>query len=124
MKKRPEHLKVEATIPSTTNPEIQVWHRGMFPPTIIGKIALMQNPEQMLHALGKKELAGIPLSVDRQLERTVTVDRHSGQAIDISRLQAKPIDREKVSLPKDYGWYNTTKFINEFGEEEEIGWVD
>lgn|GEM_PF-3750897 len=122
-RKEPELLKVEATIPRVDNPNIQIWHKGMFRPAIIGEKVLKLTAEQWLHRLGREELNGLQLSVDRQLSRRAVRDRWTGQWLDVSHLQTKPIAKN-IILPSNYGWYDTTKKINEYGEEVDTGWID
>lgn len=119
----PELLKVEATIPRADNPNIQIWHRGMFRPAIVGEKALKLTAEQWLHRLGWEELNGLQLSVDRQLGRKAVKDRLTGQRLDVSHLQTKPVAKN-IILPPNYGWYDTTQKLNEDGEAIDIGWVD
>ena len=122
--KEPKLLKVEATIPRIDNPEIQIMHKGMFRPTIIAERGLLLTAEQLLHRLGRQELNGIHLSVSKQLGRKAITDRLTGDTLDISHLQTKPIDTRTTDIPNNYGWYNTGLRLNEDGEEVEIGWVE
>ena len=99
-------------------------HKGMFRPTIIAERALSLTAEQLLHRLGREELNGLRLSVSKQLGRKAITDRLTGDTLDISHLQTKPIDTHSSNLPNNYGWYNTGLRLNEDGEDVEIGWVD
>ena len=95
-------LIVRAFIPSTENPDMHIVHATGTEPLEVDVIT--SDQEELLHRLGERVLQGSHLAIDIQRSRKNVYDTHRKMTVNVSELQAKPVDPSRVVLSNDYKW--------------------